>query len=174
MALVHKYKKKFKGVNLKSGYFYKFKYQAFENDPKPVIIFLASIEGIHKNTGHQWRILQAINLHYVPRGIRKKFVSTWMKELDRTKNVKLTWTRVSARYPNIKIGIRRYFFKPSYYIQNIEEIPLEKVDKYVVGSLARDFSSKVKRKILSRIKKAIVSRTEKKIKKKIKKKRNSK
>lgn len=170
-GLRHIYKKKISGVTLKSGYFFRFKYQAFENDPKPIVIFLTAISGTHKKSGHQWRILQCINLNYVPRAIRKRFVKKWMKTLERTKSVKLTWQIVSRRYPNIKIGIRRYFYKPSYYIQKLEDIPLENVEKVVVGSLAKDFSSRVKRKLLSKIRKSIGSR--KKLKKKKRKKNNA-
>ena len=74
MPLKHVLKKQFKGVSLKSGHFYRFKYQAWEHDPKPVVIFMASIEGIHQNTGHQWRVFQCINFTYIPRAMRKRFL----------------------------------------------------------------------------------------------------
>lgn len=158
MSLVHKYKKKFKSVDLRSGFFYKFKYSAFENDANPLIIFMSSIEGINDNTGHQWRIIQGLNMHYVPRAMRKKFLKVWMLELNKSKDIKFTWKKVIAMYPYIKIGIRRYFFKPAYYIQKLEEIPIDRIEKEVVSSLIKDFSGKVKRKLLSKIRKAIGSR----------------
>lgn len=126
---------------------------------------MASIEGIHPNTGHQWRIIQALNMHYVPRAMRKRFIKIWKKELEKSKNIKFTWRKVLAKYPYLKMGIRRYFFKPPYYIQNIEEIPYDKIEKEVVKSLFKDFSSKVKRKIISRIRKTFGSRNANKGKK---------
>jgi hypothetical protein len=165
MALVHKYKKKFKGVDLKSGYFYKFKYQAFEHDNKPLIIFMTLIEGTHKNTGHQWRIIQALNMHYIPRAMRKKFLKIWMNELDKPGNIKFTWRKVLAQYPYLKMGIRRYFYKPAYYIQKLEEIPVSRIEKEVISSITKDFSGKVKRKLISKIRKVFGSRKKHKSKK---------
>ena len=75
MAIRRGYKKKYKGVDMKSGYFYTFKYQAWENDPKPTIIFMYTLEGIHPNTGHQWRFFQGINFTYIPRSVRKRFIN---------------------------------------------------------------------------------------------------
>lgn len=129
---------------------------------------MSAISGTHKKTGHQWRVIQAINLNYVPRSVRKRFVKIWMKQLDKNIHPKFTWEKIIARYPTIKLGIRRYFYKPSYYIQKLEEIPLENVEKVVVSSLARDFSAKAKRKLLSKIRKVMGSR-KKLVKKKRKK-----
>lgn len=153
MPLIHSYKKRFQGVTLKSGYFYKFRYLAYSNDPKPVVIFLSAISGINENTGHQWRLLQCINFSYIKRSERKRFLKVWLKELEKTKNIKLTWRTVLARYPYLKIAIRRYAYKPTYYIKNLKEIELLNIEKEVVSTLTKDFSKKIIRKILSRIRK---------------------
>ena len=158
MALRHVYRKKFKGVNLKSGYFYRFKYQAWERDPKPTVIFMASIEGIHQNSGHQWRIFQCINFTYIPRSQRKRFLKIWMKEIDKTRNIKFTWRKVLAKYPYLKPAIRRYFFKPSYYIRSLEEIPFDDIEKVVISTFSKDFSKKIKVALLGKFRKALRAR----------------
>lgn len=104
MALRRVYKKQYQGVSLKSGHFYKFKYQAYERDPKPLIIFMHSIEGIHPNTGHQWRIFQAINFTYVPKAMRKRFLKVWMEEMKKPGNIKFHWQKILSKYPYIKMG----------------------------------------------------------------------
>jgi len=166
MALRHIYRKKFKGVALRSGHFYRFKYQAWEHDPKPTVIFMASIEGIHQNSGHQWRIFQCINFTYIPRAQRKRFLKIWMKELDRSGNIKFTWRKVISKYPYLKPAIRRYFFKPNYYIRNLEEIPFDNIEKVVVSTFSKDFSKKITTALLSKFKKAITFRKKKKTKRK--------
>ena len=50
-------KKRFEGLEWKSGYFYTFKYKGWENDPKPHIIFMYAYSGFHPNTGREWRFL---------------------------------------------------------------------------------------------------------------------
>lgn len=169
--LIHKYRKKFKGVTLRSGYFYRFKYQAWENDPRPVVIFMSSVEGNHENTGHQWRVLTCINFTYIPRAVRKRFLKAWLKELERPGPKKFTWRKISAKYPYIKTGIRRYFFRPNYYINNLEEIPLNRVEKVVVSTFSKDFSKKIKTAILSKFKKVLKNRSFFKKKKKFPKRR---
>ena len=98
MAITRKYKKKFKGVSLQSGHFYKFRYQAWENDPEPVVIFMYWLQGIHPRTGHQWRFIQCINFTYVSRTIRKRFVDEWKTQLEKTNNPKFTWEKVKAKF----------------------------------------------------------------------------
>jgi hypothetical protein len=132
--------------------------QAWEHDPKPVVIFMASIEGLHPNTGHQWRLFQCINFTYIPRAHRKRFLKIWMKELDKKGNIKFTWKKVVAKYPYLKPAIRRYFFKPNYYIRNLEEIPLDRVEKVVISTFSRDFSKKITTALLSKFKKALKTR----------------
>lgn len=132
--------------------------QAWERDPKPTIIFMASIEGIHPNSGHQWRLFQCLNFTYIPRAQRKRFLKIWMKELDKTKNLKLTWRKVLAKYPYLKPAIRRYFFKPNYYIRNLEEIPFDEVEKVVISTFSKDFSKKITTALLGKFKKILRSR----------------
>jgi len=149
MPLRISYKKSHKGTTLQSGHFYKFKYVAFENDPSPMVIFLNAIEGLHPRTGHQWRLIQAINLNYIPRRDRKRFVETWQKELKRSRNIKFTWDRVKSQYPYIQAGIRRYMLKPKYYIRDLTYIPKEAVEQEVIGAWHKDFSFALKRKLVS-------------------------
>jgi hypothetical protein len=167
MALRRVYKKQYQGVSMISGHFYKFKYKAFERDPKPLIILMHSIEGIHPNTGHQWRIFQAINFTYIPRAMRKRFLKVWLKEMEKPGNIKFHWQRVLTRYPYLKIGIRRYFFTPAYYITNLQKIPDDRIEKEVIKSLIKDFSKKVTTGIRGLISKAKKGREKKrKLKKK--------
>ena len=150
MAIRRVYNKKFKGLTLKSGHVYSFSYQAWRNDPKPVAILMYALEGIHENTGHQWRLLQMINFTYVPRSIRKRFIKEWMKVLDDSGgNVRFTWELIKRKYPEIQLGVRRYFTKPTYYIQDFKEVPSDEIDKVVVSTWSRDFSKKVRKHLLS-------------------------
>lgn len=140
--------------------------QAWERDPKPTVIFMASIEGLHPNTGHQWRLFQCINFTYIPRPQRKRFLKVWMKELDRTTNIKFTWRKVLSKYPYLKPAIRRYFFKPNYYIRNLEEIPFDDVEKAVISTYSKDFSKKITTALLGKFRKAIKARRSNKKRKK--------
>lgn len=168
MALRRAYKKRFKGVNLKSGNFYTFKYQAWEHDPKPTIIFMYAIEGIHPRTGHQWRLIQAINFTYIPRQVRRRFLAAWKKEMERGLNTRFTYQKLKRRWPYLKIATRRYFLKPTYYIKDLKEIPFDQIDRVVVSTWSKDFSKKVVSTLLSKFKTAMNFR--KKLAKKKKKK----
>lgn len=123
---------------------------------------MASIEGNHDNTGHQWRLFQCINFTYIPKAFRKRFLNIWMKEIEKPGNIKFTWLKVLAKYPYLKPAIRRYFFKPSYYIRNLEEIPFDKVEKEVISTYSRDFSKKIKVALLGKFKRAMKARQKKK------------
>lgn len=171
MALRRVYKKRFKGVTLKSGHFYTFKYQAWEHDPKPTIIFMHGIEGIHPNTGHQWRILQAINFTYIPRAVRSRFLKIWMKELQKAGQPKFHWQKVQAKYPYLERAIRRYFFKPNYYIRDLKEVPFEDIEKVVVSTYSKDFSKKITTALRAKFRKALSFRFGKKKRQKVKKKK---
>ena len=149
------YKKRFKGLTLKSGHFYTFRYQAWAHDPKPTIIFMHSIEGIHPNTGHQWRIIQALNFTYIPKAFRIRFLKIWMKELEKPGNIKFHWQKVLSKYPYLKIGIRRYFFKPNYYISSLKEVPFEDIEKVVISTFSKDFSKKIVTALRSKFRKAL-------------------
>lgn len=166
------YRKRFKGVTLKSGHFYTFKYQAWEHDPKPTIIFMHSIEGIHPRSGHQWRIIQALNFTYIPKTMRIRFLKVWMKELEKPGNIKFHWQKVQAKYPYLERAIRRYFFKPNYYISNLKEVPFEDIEKVVVSTFSKDFSKKITTALRAKFRKALSFRLfGKKKRQKIKKKK---
>lgn len=152
MALKRSDEKKHQKITFKTGYFYKFKYQGYRNDPEPIIIFINAISGINPKTGNQHRYIQAINLNYIPRKDRKKFVNDWIEYYNKTQNVRFTWKLIQRRYKYIKFGIRRYFYIPNYYIHKVRYIPFEDVQKEVVKSLFKDFSNVIKRKIYSKLK----------------------
>ena len=122
MAIIVKTKKKFGGTTFTSGSFYSFKYKGWENDPEPMIIFINSISGIHENTGNQHRYIQGINLNYIQRDQRKKFIETYLKERERNVNLKFTWQKIGRSYSYIQWAIRRYFYMPKSYIKNLNEI----------------------------------------------------
>lgn len=152
MALKIHFKKKSQGVTWKSGSFYSFKYSAYQNDPEPTYLHLNSFSGFHPKTGRQWRFHQGINISYIPRRDRKRFVDVWRKEFEKSGNPKVTWDKIKTRYPYIQAGIRRYFYSPSYYIRNAREIPPEQWDREVVRSFAKDFSKTIRRKVAARLK----------------------
>lgn len=161
MPIVRKYKKKFKGVNLQSGHFFKFRYQAWANDPEPTVIFMYSLEGIHPRTGHQWRFLQCINFTYVPRTVRKNFVRDWTIHMQKTNNPRFTWEKVKSKYPQIQHAVRRYFFKPNYYITKLQEIPFDQIEKQVVSTWHKDFSKKIKSSLLNKFRRIMRNRSKK-------------
>lgn len=145
MALKISLDKNHNGVTFKSGYIYKFRYRAFENDPEPLGLFLNYVYGIHPNTGHQHRYFQMINLHYIKRSQRKKFAMIWMDRFNKTKgNPILTWKLVKASYPYLEIAIRRYLTKPAYYIIKPRRIDESQIENVIKGTLFKDFSDKLK------------------------------
>lgn len=138
---------KFKGIRWRSGHLYKFKYSNWYEDPNPLVIVLYKITGIHKNSGHQWNLLQAINMNYVPRHIRRNFAINWVQSLERNNgNVLLTWDEVKAKFPGLakSDAIRRYQLKPNYMIQNPEYVPIEKMEEALISSWHKDYSKKIK------------------------------
>ena len=154
MALRVLYKKRIKGVTLKSGHVYVFRYSAWENDPIPLYFHMYSFSGTHPKTGRQWRFCQGVNLNYLPRSQRKRFVKEWVKVLKRTKgDMKLTWRIVKTYYPFMDIAVRRYFYSPTYYIKNLKEVPFDDLEKAVVGSFHKDFSKQALRGLASKYKK---------------------
>lgn len=120
----------------------------------PLAIMLYALEGIHPNTGHQWRIIQMINFSYIPRAQRKRFAHDWITILRRNRNVRLTWEMIKRKYPYLEGAVRRYFFKPKYYIQNLHEIPLEDVEKAIISTWSKDFSKRAMMALASKYKKA--------------------
>lgn len=145
--------KKYQGVLLKSGRFYKFRYKPHENDPRPTIIFMHWFSGTHPNTGRQWRFFQGINFTYIPRAVRKRFIKEWMEVLERNPNIIFSYRRVKSRYPWLKIAVRRYQYDPATYIRGLEEIPLEDVPSEVIQTWKKDFSKKIVTAIRSKFKK---------------------
>lgn len=127
-------------VWFKSGHFYNFQYTKYQNDPIPTIIMLNYVSGIHENTGHKHNYIQAINLCYIPRNYRKKFVNMWLPLLQRNNgNVRLTWNKVVSTWPFMRVAIRRYLVKKNY-IKWPREIPFDKVVDEVVSTWTRDYS----------------------------------
>ena len=149
---VHRiYKKKFKGVTMKSGYIYTFRYSSWRNDPEPTLLLMYALDGIHPKTGHQWRFFQGINLTYIPRSMRRLFAQEWIRVFEKTKgNVAFTYELVKQRYPFMQHAIRRYFFKPNYYISNLKEVPFENMEEVIVSSWHKDFSKSVKKALLQK------------------------
>lgn len=152
MALTFKFKKKSHGVTWKSGHMYKFSYSPYNQDPTPQILYCYTTEGIHPRTGHQHRYHSGINISYLPRKIRKKFVEDWRKEFSKNKNMKITLTNLKRKYPYLEEFFRRYNIKPNYYIRNVQEIPPEDWEKEVVKSWHKDFSATIRKKIASKLK----------------------
>jgi hypothetical protein len=145
MSLNILYEVDHQGYTFRSGYLYKFRYQNWENDPEPLVFFLYGIKGTHPNTGHKWNLIQCLNLNYVERPIRAHFVELWLKYLQSTKQVKLTWDLVKRRYPLITQYCRRYLLDPLNLINRIEYIRPDYARKEVIRSLAKDFSVVAKR-----------------------------
>ncbi len=153
MALRKVYKKKSHNVTWQSGHVYTFKYNAWENDPEPLIILMYAFEGTHPKTGRQWRFFQAINLSYVPRNVRKQFANTWIREFERSNgNVRFTYLKMKRRYPGLLQAVRRYMYTPKARIQKPREIPFTEFQKALNISFAKDFSRKA-RSIFKKLKK---------------------
>lgn len=156
MALQRKYKFKRNGVTWLSGHIYTFKYQAWENDPKPVIIFMYAFAGTHPKTGREWRFLQGINFTYIPKGDRKRFAKLWIKEFERLKgNTRLTYRKVKRRYPYLTIATRRYMYTPAVRIAKAKEIPFTDWQKAVVSTMTKDFSKKVASSLIKKFRRVV-------------------
>jgi len=140
-------------VWFKSGHIYNFRYTNYENDPEPTVICLCAVKGVHEKTGHRHNYIQAINFTYIPRRQRKQFVRVWTQLMKDTKgHVLLSWQMVEKRWPFMKIAIRRYILDKGY-IQTQKEIPLEDIEKVVVGTWHKDFSLKAARKYMNVLRK---------------------
>lgn len=127
-------------VWFRTGHFYSFYYSKYENDPIPTIVMINWIHGTHPNTGHVHNYIQAINLSYVPRNYRKKFIKMWLPTLQANGgNVRLTWQKVVQRWPFMRYAIRRYLLKRNY-LRFAREIPPDKVEDEVISTWTRDYS----------------------------------
>lgn len=145
MALKIHMTKKIKGVTFKSGLPYSFSYSHWHHDPHPLVIFLYAFSGTHPSTGRQWRFMQAINVSYLPRRDRKRFVRVWKDELIRNNGkVEFTWPLVQNQFPYLEGAVRRYFYTPSYMINNVKAIPIEDMEQAIVSTWAKDFSKKLR------------------------------
>lgn len=162
MAINVSLKFKFNGVQWKSGHIYQFDYHAWHNDPRPTFILMYRLFGINPKTNHQWRLIQGINLTYIPRPVRKQFAQTWVQEMERTNgNAAFTWQLVKRRYPGLTTAVRRYLIRPNYYITNIKAIPLEDMESVIVSTWSKDFSKKLKTSLFGKYKK-VMDRNKKK------------
>lgn len=161
MALKVEYTFRHNSITWKSGHFYNFRYRAWNNDPKPLIILFYRITGINPNTGHQWRLMQGVNLNYIPRSHRRVFAAQWQHQFETSNgNVKFTYDIMKRQYPWLRFGIRRYMTKPTYYIQNAIEIPSENIEEAVMSTYDKDFSRAVKQELVSKYRK-VMDRTRK-------------
>lgn len=151
MALKTQYTFRQNGITFNSGHFYSFRYQAWANDPKPLIILFYRITGVNPSTGHQWRLIQGINLNYIPRSHRRLFVNQWQHHYEtHNGNVKFTYEDMKRRYPWLRYGIRRYMTKPAYYIKNPVEIDFDNIEEAVLSTYDKDFSRKLKQELVSK------------------------
>ena len=147
MAIRRNKKKKFKKITWQSGHIYTFKYQAWQNDPHPVIILMYALEGRHPNTGNQWRFFQGINFTYIPRSMRRAFIKNWLRIWDNSNgNMDFTWDTVKRRYPWMRKAVRRYFFQPGYYIKQPKEVGRDDIQQVVTETYTKDFSKLAKEK----------------------------
>lgn len=157
------FKKTSHGVTWKSGHIYSFKYNAWENDPEPVIIFMYAFEGRHPKTGNQWRFIQGINFTYVPRAIRKKFAKIWLKEFERTGgNTRFTYQKMKRRYPGLKHATRRYMYTPRSRITKVIEIDFGEWQKAITSTLRKDFSKKVRSSLVRKFRRVMGRRKRRK------------
>lgn len=158
MALKMHYKKKSQGVTWKSGHMYTFKYSNYHNDPSPTYLHICAFSGYHPTSNREWRFMQGINVSYLPRKQRKKFIEDWREEFGKGRNLKVTWKSLTRKYPYLEEFTRRYFYSPTYMIRKAKEISPEDWEKEVVKSWGKDFSSTIKRKLASKLKSAFVGK----------------
>lgn len=141
--LTRSFTKTFRGVTVRSGFFYNFRYSRWQHDPTPIIIPMYHLSGTHPTSGKQWNLFQAINFSYVPKKIRKRFLDDWIKVYSVTNNPKFTWKICKNRYPDIKFAVRRYVTKPPNVIQNLKEVPLDLIHAAVKTKWTKDFSKRI-------------------------------
>ena len=152
------------GVLVKSGHVYVFNYSAWQNDKRPTVLMMYAVSGIHPKTKHEHRYFQGINFTYIPRSQRVAFAKLWVDYYNRKitdpNNVSpsilkdfFTWEKVKRFYPMLEPGIRRYFYKPAYYITNMVEVQPKDMKKAIESTWAKDFSTKVRNVFARRLKK---------------------
>jgi len=139
---------KLNGLVWRSGHFYTFRYRAWNQDPTPLICLFYRITGINASTNHQWRLLQGINMNYIPRSHRRLFLLQWQHNYETSNgDIKFTYEQMKRKYPYLRFGIRRYLTKPAYYIQHPYEIPADKVEEAVMSTFDKDYSIKLKQEL---------------------------
>ena len=74
--------------------------------------------------------------------------------------MKFTCEVVQRRYPYLKGAVRRYFFKPTYYIKDLKEIPFDQMEDVIVSTWSKDFSKKLKISLLGKFRRAMRGRFE--------------
>ena len=156
MALERKFKARDKNSTVwwRSGHIYTFRYKNFENDPTPTVLCLYAIKGINPNTGHRWNLMQAINLNYIARHDRKRFLHIWLDILEKNHgNIRLTWETVLRRFPYLAIACRRYLLDRKMFA-DLKELELDDIESIVVSTWAKDYSRQVQRTLLKKYKKA--------------------
>jgi hypothetical protein len=134
----------YQGMHLKSGHCYHFGYSRYENDPHPIIFFLNAIVGTNPNTGHLWNLIQGINLNYVPKNSRLKFVQMWKPVVTMGANMLMTWRRIQGQMPFLRgrggmIPIRRYLLGPGRYIVSPRWVPAESYQRVVLQGMTKDY-----------------------------------
>jgi Fe-S cluster biosynthesis and repair protein YggX len=136
-------------VSFKSGRFYSFFYQPYKNDPIPTVIMINAIKGTHPTTGHVHNYLQCINLSYIPRAYRARFVNLWIKTLENSGgNVKLTWNTVVSRFPFLKIAVRRYILGKHYIRYQREIQGRADIEREVISTVYRDYSQMAMKQLM--------------------------
>lgn len=145
MPLKMYFEKTLNGKRLQSGHFYTFGYGNYENDPQPLVIFINAIVGLNESTNHYWNLFQGINLHYISRNKRYKFLNNWLTVYDGTKeNIRFTWSIITKQYPYLTLAIRRYILNTTRgFVVNLMEIDRQNIQKTVLGSMPKDYSSTI-------------------------------
>lgn len=144
MSLRIFYNLNYGGMNFKSGHCYHFGYSRYENDAHPIIFFINGIIGTNPNTGHMWNLIQGINLNYIPRRSRLRFVEMWKPVVTVGANMLVTWQRIQGQFPFLRgragfIPIRRYLLGPGRYIINPRWVPVESYTRVVMNGITKDF-----------------------------------
>jgi hypothetical protein len=132
------------GMHMKSGHCYHFGYSRYENDPHPVIFFINGIIGTNPRTGHFWNLIQGINLNYIPKNYRLRFVEMWKPVVTVGANMLVTWRRIQGQFPFLRgkggmIPIRRYLLGPGKYIVAPRWIPAESYQRVVLQGMTQDY-----------------------------------
>ena len=135
---------RYQGLNFQSGHCYHFGYSRYENDPHPIIFMINAILGTHPHTGHFWNLIQGINLNYIPKNSRLRFVEMWKPVVTMGANMYITWKKIQAQFPFLRgkggfIPIRRYLLGPGNYILKPRWVPAESYNRIVIKGMTKDY-----------------------------------